>query len=267
MKAARYIFALLLLTCSAARAQVSFVLTAADQIGTDTNEMTFNGSLTNTGSTNVYLNDIQFVLTPPGLTALNADTNAFFANVPGILLPGQAYTDAVFGITLGAVAPPGVYNGTVTILGGTSIFATSNLASATFQVSLPDSVGDGIPDWWRQLYFGGDGSSTNGQSCATCDADATGQDNEFKYVVGLNPTNGASIFALTITNSASPALLFGPIAAGRAVTPQFIDELSIGSWQSLTSPVTTETNGTQFLIMDPDPSPFSRFYRIQISLP
>jgi hypothetical protein len=34
-----------------------------------------------------------------------------------------------------------------------------------------DSVGDGIPDWWRVLHFGGDGRSTNSDSCATCDPD------------------------------------------------------------------------------------------------
>ena len=267
MRAVHCILASVLLMGGAARAQVSLVLTPAGQIGTATNEMNFSGSLTNTGSTNLYLNDIQCILFPPGSISLNADTNAFFANVPGILLPGESYTDVVFGLTLGAVAPPGVYNGTVTILGGSNIFAASNLASASFQVSLADSVGDGIPDWWRQLYFGGDGSSTNYQSCATCDADATGQDNQFKYVVGLNPTNRESIFALTITNGALPALLFGPVSGGRIVTPQFSDELSSGVWQPFSSPIRTQTNGSQFVIVDPDPLPFQRFYRIQIGFP
>jgi hypothetical protein len=257
----------LLLFVSAARAQVLFVLTSARQIGTATNEMSFDGSLINTGSTNVYLNDIQCVLYPPESSALVADTNAFFANVPGILLPGETYTDVVFGVTLGAVAPPGDYYGTVTIFGGTNIFAASNLAGASFQITLPDSVGDGIPDWWRQLYFGGDGSSTNSQSCATCDADGTGQDNQFKYVVGLNPTNSASVFAFTITNSLPPALSFGPVAAGRVVTPQFIDDFANGPWQALTAPIMAQTNGSQFNIIDPDPSPFQRFYRMQIGFP
>jgi len=266
MRVAISIFAAVLLTGSMARSQLSFVLTPAGQIGTATNEMFFTGSLTNTGSTNLYLNDIRSVLYPPELTALVADTNAFFANVPGILLPGETYTDAVFGINLAAVAVPGVYYGAVTILGGANIFATSSIASASFQISLPDSVGDGIPDWWRQLYFGGDGSITNNQSCATCDADSTGQNNLFKYVVGLNPTNGAN-FSLTITNAGSPTLVFGPVAAERAVTPQFIDDLSSSAWQALASPISTQTNGSQFVIFDPEPSPFQRFYRIQIQLP
>ncbi|MEI6562874.1 MAG: metallophosphoesterase [bacterium] len=59
-----------------------------------------------------------------------------------------------------------------------------------------DSVGDGIPDWWRALYFGGDGTSTNARSCATCDADGTGQNNLAKYLADLDPTNPASRLAI-----------------------------------------------------------------------
>jgi uncharacterized repeat protein (TIGR03803 family) len=82
-----------------------------------------------------------------------------------------------------------------------------------------DSVGDGIPDWWRARYFGGDGTTTNDQSCAACDSDGTGQSNLFKYVAGLNPTNPASVFLLTAGNvSGQPTrkeLSYGPVAAGR----------------------------------------------------
>src|SRR5580698_5584505 len=51
MKAAGFILASVLLVCCGARADLSFVLTPNDQIGTATNEMTFSGALTNTGST------------------------------------------------------------------------------------------------------------------------------------------------------------------------------------------------------------------------
>jgi outer membrane protein assembly factor BamB len=61
------------------------------------------------------------------------------------------------------------------------------------------STGDDIPDWWRAQYFGGNGATTNSLSCATCDADGTGQNNVFKYLAGLNPTNPASVFRITST--------------------------------------------------------------------
>ena len=87
-------------------------------------------------------------------------------------------------------APPG--QGSFSYTGGTnrgvdtiravSLGATGTSTSVWIE---RDSVGDGIPDWWRAQYFGGNGTTTNGQSCATCDADGTGQNNLFKYVAGL----------------------------------------------------------------------------------
>jgi outer membrane lipoprotein-sorting protein len=55
-----------------------------------------------------------------------------------------------------------------------------------------DTVGDGIPDWWRIKYFGGDGTTTNLQSCAWADPDGDGYDNWEEYEAGDNPTNSNS---------------------------------------------------------------------------
>jgi hypothetical protein len=67
-----------------------------------------------------------------------------------------------------------------------------------------DTVGDGIPDWWRQHYFGGDGSTTNSISCASCDANGDGLSNLTEFQQGTNPqtplftvtypTNGTTIY-------------------------------------------------------------------------
>lgn len=54
------------------------------------------------------------------------------------------------------------------------------------------SVGDGVPDAWRALYFQGDGASTNSQSCATCDPDGDGMPNFGEYLCGTDPTDNAS---------------------------------------------------------------------------
>ena len=68
--------------------------------------------------------------------------------------------------------------------------ATNILVTANF--IKVDSIGDGIPDWWRAQYFGGDGSSTNASSCATSDPDHDGQNNRQEYAAATNPTNASS---------------------------------------------------------------------------
>ena len=101
----------------------------------------FSGQLINTSLTdNLFLNNIQFDFIDEADDFLAADTNAFFANVPGILLPGGAYTDVVFGITIASNTPPGQYFGMVTIQGGGNIFGATNLATPIFEITLPASA-------------------------------------------------------------------------------------------------------------------------------
>ena len=54
-----------------------------------------------------------------------------------------------------------------------------------------DSNGDGLPDWWEQMYFGG---ATNANSLA--DSDGDGQSNLAEFIAGMNPTNAASRFVI-----------------------------------------------------------------------
>ncbi len=131
----------LLLSIASARADITFTLTPAVQSGVGENEVVFTGTLSNTSLTdNLFLNNIQFSFTNAATNYLTADTNAFFANVPGILLPGETYSDAVFAVTINPEIPSGSYFGTVTIQGGMDIFGTTNVAGQTFQVSLPPAA-------------------------------------------------------------------------------------------------------------------------------
>ena len=60
-----------------------------------------------------------------------------------------------------------------------------------------DHVGDGIPDWWRQQYFGGNGMTTNiPGSCATCDPDGDGMNNLAEFLAGSDPTSNVSSFRI-----------------------------------------------------------------------
>lgn len=67
----------------------------------------------------------------------------------------------------------------------------------------PDTVGDGIPDSWRQRHFGIAGA-TNAQSCASCDADGDGMDNAAEYRAGTDPTNAAHFLRITAAAASSP---------------------------------------------------------------
>ena len=148
----------------------------------------------------------------------------------------------------------------------------TNIANTVIQ----DSVGDGIADSWRAQYFANqptnnvNGTMTNSQSCATCDADGTGQNNFFKYIAGLDPTNPASVFVLSIASTSHPSqnnLFFNPLALGRRYVPEFNTNLVSGVWLPLTTYTGLSTNGNQITITDTNPIPPREFYRIGISSP
>lgn len=130
-----------LLLAASARGGLAFGLTPATQSGLGSNAVVFAGAFTNASLIdNVYLNDIRLNFTGAATNCLAADTNIFFANVPGVLLTGETYTDLVFGVVISPSIPPGNYSGTVTLAGGLNIFATNRLASQTFQISLPPAT-------------------------------------------------------------------------------------------------------------------------------
>jgi PKD repeat protein len=121
---------------------------------------------------------------------------------------------------------------------------------------------------WQVQYFG---STNNPNAASGVDADGTGQNNLFKYVAGLDPTNPASVFILqiaTITNQLThDNLLFHPLASGRTYTPQFNTDLVNGAWMPLAAFSGPVTNGNQATITDTNATQPNKFYRLDISLP
>ncbi len=160
-------------------AGLSFVLTPNTQIGACGAEVTFTGILSNTDPVaDAYLNGIQIVASGN----LSTVTNDFFANVPGILSAGQTYSDTVFSVTIASAAPTGDYSGTITVVGGTNIFATNSLVSQSFQIfveATPFSV-------WQLLEFGT--NATNPVvSGDLADPDDDGIVNLLEYALNLDP--------------------------------------------------------------------------------
>ena len=128
-------------------------------------------------------------------------------------------------------------------------------------------AGDGLPDSWQVQYFG----LNNTNAAPSKDVDGTGQNNLFKYVAGLDPTNPASIFLLKIASVAGQPsqknLIFNPLATGRTYTPQFRTNLVSGTFANLTGFSGPATNINQVTVTDLSATQTSKFYRVHISLP
>jgi hypothetical protein len=170
------------------------------------------------------------------------------------------------------VAAGFVYAVAPAVVDGYYLGAASNVSLSVFA---PDTVGDGIADWWRAAYFPpGNGMTTNNQgSCATCDPDGTSQNNLFKYVAGLNPTNPASVFVLNIAPVAGQPtqkkLTYSPIVvgSGQVYTVQFATNLVGAMYANLTGFSGPTTNGNAVSTTDLSATQTSKFYRVNISLP
>lgn len=121
-----------------AEAAVAISLAPAAQSPTRATQFIFSGTLTNTSATEkVFLNDLQTQLSASATGVLALETNTFFANVPGILLPGETYTGIIFGMEINAMAAPDNYSGTLVVKGGVDIGANGDLVSASFAIFSP----------------------------------------------------------------------------------------------------------------------------------
>lgn len=121
------------------RAELTAALSPSVRNGARGAELVFSGTLTNTSATDkLFLNAIAATLDAGSAPYLALKSNAFFSNVPGVLLPGESYTDSeIFRIALSGAAPAGDYAGTLVLRGGANIFANTDLASASFAVLSP----------------------------------------------------------------------------------------------------------------------------------
>jgi len=121
---------------------------------------------------------------------------------------------------------------------------------------------------WQLEHFG----CTNcPQADPNADPTGSGQNNWFRYVAGLDPTNPTSRFGLTAAAVTNPvvgiALTYGPVAPGRSYKLWSCANLSIGAWQQSTDFRGPFTNAGIATIIDTNLAMPARFYRISISYP
>jgi hypothetical protein len=92
----------------------------------------FTGTLTNTGSTEVFLNGDSASLLSPFLTL---DDTPFFANAPlSLAAGGGSYSGPFFDVIVDPTALPNIYSSSFTIQGGADSNAFDNLATRSFEV-------------------------------------------------------------------------------------------------------------------------------------
>ncbi len=149
------------------------------------------------------------------------------------------------------------------------IYGSALSAAQITQLYNTDSVGDGIPNWWRMLWFGSS-SSTNAAvctaCCASCDADGTGQNNFFKYVAGLNPTDPTQVFTVQIAASNQVVnLTYGPVNSTDIYTVQSSPDLNPLNFSNLTN-YNFAANGNLQTVTDLQPWPSNEFYHVLISV-
>ena len=77
------------------------------------------------------------------------------------------------------------------------------------------SIGDGISDGWRQYYFGSS-TTTNSQSCATCDPNGNGVSNYMEFENGTDPlaTTAISVPSVVLVGSTGNAASVTDLGAG-----------------------------------------------------
>ncbi len=130
-----------------------------------------------------------------------------------------------------------------------------------------DTVGDGIPDWWRRQYFGGHGTTTNSQSCVTCDPDGDGAVNYSEYVADTNPTNALSYFHIQSVSNATSFAVFYQSSASRKYTLYCRINLTSGTWTNIPSQTDLPGSGGVDMLTDSSPADTQRFYRIGVRVP
>jgi hypothetical protein len=130
-----------------------------------------------------------------------------------------------------------------------------------------DSVGDGIPDSWRQAYFGGNGSTTNSKSCATCDPDGDGMSNLQEFLAGTNPTNPASAFRVTnVSQNGANIRVTWTSGAGKTNVLQAAPNIS-GTYSNVSPNIVltgTGDSSTNYVDIGGATNSPGRYYRVRL---
>jgi hypothetical protein len=129
---------LALLLISPARAQLSLALDPPLLLSTPGSVLTFSGTLTNTGTGELFLSGDSFTLAGAGLSL---DDTPFLEGAPLSLPGGQSFAGALFTVSIAQGTPNGSYGGSFTVLGGPAEGDQGELATARFTAQVVPEPG------------------------------------------------------------------------------------------------------------------------------
>jgi hypothetical protein len=91
-----------------------------------------------------------------------------------------------------------------------------------------DGNGNGIPDWWERVHFGGVGIA-----CPTCDFDHDGATDWQEYVAGTDPADSNSVFKVVGAQPATngEVVVQWTSVAGKLYTVEKVDGLGSGFYE------------------------------------
>jgi hypothetical protein len=142
------------LTTAAHADTIDFAITNSPQTGAPGATLTFDAMMAAPPKIGapIFLNGLGF--TTPGFDSSPIDPTDFFVNFPLFLNGGDSVTDALFTVTLANNILPGVYIGSVSVLGGVDENDLTTLASSTFEIDVPGTSTVPEPGTWVLLVTG-----------------------------------------------------------------------------------------------------------------
>ena len=217
--------------------------------------------------------NVTYAITVGAITGFGGDVALSLSNLPtgvnAVFDPSSVTGSgtSTLCLAISGAATPGNYPLTV-------MATSSNIthtATIMLTIHLLDTDGDGISDSWTQQYFGSSTGLVSNLSMAYQDADGTGQNNLFKYVTGLDPTNPASMFLLQIQcvpgQPNQKMLIFSPLANSRTYIVESNTNAVSGSYSALGIFSGPQTNGQQVIVTDLNAIGTQMFYRVHITYP
>ena len=135
----------------------------------------------------------------------------------------------------------------------------TNDVTLTVVVADSDTDHDGIPDWWATEHFGGPTACA-----ANDDPDNDHFTNYQEFKLGTDPTNSASVFAMTslIDDNTIDTLLYWPSATGVTYTLYASTNLSLtgAGFAILSNGIPATPPENEFFLPATNPATFFRLH-------